>query len=458
MATVNLKSDSISKLIWQFSLPAILSYFVSELYNLVDTYFVGNAVGGDAVGALGAVFPIQRLVIALSLLFAFAAANRVAYLRGEENHDFIPQVIYECLLLNFIFLLPLILLTYLFSDQLLHWMGAGGRLTELAHNYLLRIIPGSIFLTLSTTLARILLAFGKNTVSLLVTVVGAVTNIILDMWLVNHLGMGVAGAAWATLLSQIVGFVVTLVVFIITISELNISFRSNCSWRPQMLKSLILQGLPSFVIESEDAVVLAVLNNIVFSLAGEDGVSILALNIKVYMFLFVVLLGFAYGMQPILAFNKGAGDFSRVRRCLKTTVFISIGVMTMVTLLFYIIAPQLLGILVDNQTLLNHATPLLRLMLIALPLLSFYYAVVMYYQAAGNSGLSLLLSVLRQLLVLLPLACLSYLFWANKLKDIFIIYPITDLWVAILGLFLLRRIFVICSSSPAGGKIQKIKS
>mgnify|MGYP001455787121 CR=1 FL=1 len=422
---LDLARDPLLPLVLHFALPAILSYFISELYNMVDTFYVGNAVGPDAIGALGAVFPVQRLVIALSLLFAFATANRMAFYQGLDNQEEAEKTVAAGLILNLIFMIPYTLIVYFFRREIMPFLGAKDALFIPAVDYVSIIIWGSTFLTLSTTMARILLTLGHATLSVILSASGAVINIIADHILVKNHGMGVHGAAYATLASQILSFVFALIAYLLITRKIAFRFRPTFSFR--RFKDLFLLGLPSFIVESEDAVVMAVLNLLLFRTAGETGVSVLAMDTKVYMFLFVLILGFAYGMQTIVAFNHGAGNSERVNKTVKLSLGLSLISSLVSSALFFIFAEPLLELFVKDQTLISLCKVTFRIMITGLPLLSFYYTGVMYYQAMGEAKKSLLLTLLRQIAILLPLAMVFVLLFRVRLRTLFFVYPLTDL-------------------------------
>lgn len=434
----DLANGPLLPLVLRFALPAIFSYFISELYNMVDTYYVGNAVGANAIGALGAVFPIQRLVIALSLLISFATSNQMAFHQGVGNQEEAEKVISAGLLLNLIIMVPYTLIVFFGRAWILPMLGAKDALFDPAMHYVEIIIWGSVFLTLSTTMARVLLTLGHASLSVVLTSLGAIINIFVDDILVMHHGMGIRGAAYATVASQIVCFLVTLAFYLRITAKRNVRFRPNFSLR--RFAELFSLGMPSFIVESEDAVVMAVLNLLLFRLGGESGVNVMSMNTKVYMFLFVLILGFAYGMQTIVAYNNGAGNRARVRQTVLLSLVMSLVCAVISTALFYIFAEPLLRLFVKDEGLIALCVPTFRHMIIGLPLLSFYYTGVMYYQAMGKALASILLTLLRQIAILLPLAAVFVYVLQTSLDGLFFAYPLTDLIAALISVLLLVRL------------------
>lgn len=433
----DLGKDPLLPLLLRFALPAIFSYFISELYNMVDTYFVGNAVGANAIGALGAIFPVQRLIIALSLLLAFGTANRQAYYQGTGEREEAEKTVSAGLIMNFLIMVPYTLIVFFFRHQIMPFLGAKEALFVPAVDYVSIIIWGGVFLTLTTTMARILLTLGHATISVVLTSLGALINIIGDHILVNKYGMGVHGAAYATLASQVLSFVITLIFYLRITRKLHFRFRPV--WSKERFMTLFSLGLPSFIVESEDAIVMAVLNLLLFKLGGEMGVNVMAMNTKVYMFLFVLILGFAYGMLTLVAYNHGAGKPERVMQTVKLSLIMSLIAGIVSTVIFYVYAEPLLNLFVDDAELIAHCVPTFRHMIIGLPLLSFYYTGVMYFQAMGKALASTVLTLLRQLAILMPLALIFVYIFRVDLGGLFFAYPVTDVIAAGISVYLLHR-------------------
>ncbi len=435
--TPDLGRDPLLPLLLRFSLPAIFSYFISELYNMVDTYYVGNAVGANAIGALGAIFPVQRLIIALSLLITFGTANRQAYYEGMGEREEAEKTVSAGLLMNFLIMVPYTLLVFFFRHRLMPFLGAKDALFAPAVDYVSIIIWGGIFLTLTTTMARVLLTLGHATISVILTSLGAVINIIGDHILVKNRGLGVHGAAYATLASQVLSFVVTLIFYIAITKKLK--FRFRLTFAKRRYATIFALGLPSFIVESEDAIVMAVLNLLLFKIGGETGVNVMAMNTKVYMFLFVLILGFAYGMLTLVAYNHGAGRADRVLETVKLSLVMSLvaGVISTAVIFFY--AEPLLQIFVDDADLIARCVPTFRRMIVGLPLLAFYYTGVMYFQAMGKALASTVLTLLRQLAILLPLALIFVYVFRVDLGGLFYAYPLTDILAAAISVLLLKK-------------------
>lgn len=437
--TANLGEGKLIPLLVKFSIPAIAAYFISELYNMVDSYFVGNAVGALAIASLGIVFPIQRFLIAFSLLFSFASSNLLANFLGAKNKEASSSIIPSTIYLNFVFVIPFVFFIYFFKEEILHSLSADGDVFIYANEYLSIVIWGAIFLTLGTCLARILLVFSRPVLAIVATASPAIINIIFDFILVDHFAMAVLGAAYATLISQVLSFVVSSLILLIILRKEKVSL--SWKFRLVLLYKLFTTGLPSFIVESEDAIVLAILNFIFFKVAGEEGIAILSLNIKCYMMMFVLVLGLAYGMQTIIAYNFGARNFSRVKRCLKISLLFNLFISSLMTLLFYIFAYDLLNIFVNDENILTKAVCSFRIMILCFPFLAIYYSLITYLQASMHELKSIFLSFCRQLVFLCPMMSVAYFLFDFHFIDLFYIYPLTDILASLIAAITFYFIF-----------------
>ncbi|MDO5732560.1 MAG: MATE family efflux transporter [Eubacteriales bacterium] len=427
------------RLLLHYSLPAIGAYFISELYNMVDTYYVGHAIGLTGVAALGCAFPIQRLVIAFSLMFAFASANQLAFQLGRGDRGEARHILFHASAINFVYLLPFSLIIFLFRDSLLPLLGAKGTIAAPAKEYIGIVIWGSLFLGLSNTWTRITLALGRIYISVFSMALGAILNIIFDILFVVHLHEGVRGAAYATLLSQILSAAFAAVVYHQSLRRNALRARARFSF--QRIIQLSRAGLPSFIVESEDAIVIAALNSLIFRLADVIGVSVLTIATKIYMFFFVIILGFAYGMQTIVAFNQGAGQYCRVRQCFRISLGLSLlSILPLYALGLYA-TEDLLAFFVSDSELIQVGVPCFRHMLLVFPLLAFYYSTTMFLQALGAERWASFLSLLRQIAILIPLAAFAVFVLKPSLSDFFYVYPVTDLLAIVFAGLVLKSFY-----------------
>jgi len=427
------------RVLLKFAIPAIFSLLVAELYNMVDTVFVGRYIGPNAIGALTVAFPIQRFLIAIAFLIGVGASTYVSRYSGENQPEKIKSTVINSISLTIVSLTIIPLLLFLFRDGLLYKLGASEATFELTKDYISIIFLGGIFQGLTVVCSQIMTALGNSKIGLYANSIGALLNIVIDYILVAHLNIGIAGAAIATVFSQFVGLLFVLYKFKDVIKHFKIKLSLN-SIAPNidmvLIKGLIAVGFSTFVIEISDAVVAVVLNNLLISKGGDTAIIIVGVITKISMFMFIAIIGISSAMQPIVAFNFGAGNSDRV----KDTVKASIKTVTIISLIFGVFimyfAPQMISLFLTDAKLLPEAVKALRICISLLPLVGLYYVGIYYYQAVGEAKKGFRLSLFRQLIVFIPLAVV----FVNIFGTIgaWVAYPVSDLISSVVSFYLLN--------------------
>lgn len=433
------EKGNVGKLLLKFSIPAVIALLVNELYNMVDTLFVGRVIGGNAIGALVVVFPIQRIIAAISMMLAIGSSTFVARKNGEGNYKAISNVIKNAITLVFTIMIPLIIIIFTFRDNILTMLGASDNILPYAHEYLSIIIFGSIFLCMTTVMGYIMMALGNRRVTLASTSLGAILNIIIDYILVFKLSYGVKGAAIATVVSQFAGFLYGYSKFRGIKKQLNLSF--GFSFKKEIAIGIVTVGFSAFIVEAEDGILLAILNNLLLNHVGDTGVIILGIISKVSMFMFITMLGIGAAMQPIAAYNLGAKNYKRLKKVIKETVIFAFITSAILWLVTYIFAEEIISLFVKDSYLIVESAKAFRIMVTVFPLLSIYYVTIYYYQALGRAKTSFLVSIFRQLIVMLPVSLILVKALDLGAFGVWISYPIADLTSSIVSIFLIKRAF-----------------
>ncbi len=205
--------EKIGKLLLKFSVPAIISLMVAEMYNMVDSMFLGQTIGANAIGALTIAFPIQRLFLAISMLIAIGASTSVARSCGDKDFENLKIIIPNAIVLMFIIISVVGTGIFIFQDKILISLGASENTFPLAKEYVSIILIGVLFQSFTIIASYIITAFGNTKIVLLSTSIGAICNVIIDYFLINVFSYGVKGAAIATVISQIIAFIYVLIIF-----------------------------------------------------------------------------------------------------------------------------------------------------------------------------------------------------------------------------------------------------
>lgn len=429
--------EKIGKLLFKFSIPIILSMLISELYSMVDTMFVGNYVNENGIGALVLVFPIQRFIIALSMMFALGTSTAFSRANGSEDSNKAKEIVINGFSLTITTMITITTLVYLFKEQILVFLGASDLLLPYALDYLGIIIFGSVFLSSTLFISNIILALGNNKVAIIANSIGAITNIIIDYILVVKVGMGVKGAAYATAFSQFVGFLFAYYNFRKVKKEYNI--KTKFTLKPSILIPIVLVGVSAFIVEAEDGIVIAVLNNLLQEAAGDEGIVVLGVITKVYMFLFVNMFGIASAMQPIASYNIGARNYKRVKETVKKAIlfaFLTSGILWAGTMIF---AKQIISLFVVDKHIIKSSVTAFRIMVSVFPIISVYYVSIFYYQALGKARASVMVSIFRQIIIMIPIALFLVKVMGLGAMGAWLSYPVSDILAAIFSGYLMKK-------------------
>lgn len=429
------EEEKISKLLLKFSIPIVLSLLVSELYNMVDTFFVGQVIGGNGIGALGVVFPIQRIIVALSALISVGTSTAFSRSNGKKDTKKSKKILENGFTLSCCVMIPVTIFLYFCKEQVLTIFGASKNILPLAQDYLGLIIFGSVFLALTIFISGIMVALGNSKISIISTSAGAIINIILDYILVMHMNMGVKGAAIATSVSQFIGFIYAYYNYRKMTKEFNVSLRFELD--KKIIVPIVLVGLSAFIVEAEDGILMAVLNNL---LKGSDmGIIVLGVISKVYMFLFVTLCGIASAMQPIAAYNIGAKNYKRLKSIMKKTNLYAFVTSTIIWAISMIFAPQFIQIFVKDMDIVMESVKAFRIMISVFPVISVYYVSIFYFQARGNAKTSILLSVSRQLIIMIPVSIILVKGFDLGQMGVWLSYPISDILASLTSYMLVKN-------------------
>ncbi|KOA19985.1 multidrug export protein MepA [Clostridium homopropionicum DSM 5847] len=417
-------TENVGKLIIKFSIPVIISLLVAEMYNMIDSLFVGQVIGAKGIAALTIAFPVQRLFQAISMLVAIGASTAVARCCGENDYSKIKRIIPNAFLVLIVMLLFLTAGTFIFRDALIVKLGASEAVFPYAKEYISIILFGVLFQGLVFLISYILNSFGNSKIILYSTLIGAVCNFILDYIFVSIFSLAIEGAAFATALSQLISFIYAFKKFMELKKYMNISF--NFKLDKSIYKGILFVGFSTFVIEISDAVVAVFLNKILAEMGGDMAIVAVGLITRISMFMFINIIGISSAMQPIAAYNYGAENYDRVRKIVRySTKLVSIS-----SILFWIVimifTRELLGIFVNDKEIIDYTVNAFRIVVSILPCVGIYYVVIYYYQAMGMAKLSVLLSIFRQIIVFIPLVYILVYGFNLGVAGAWIAYPVSD--------------------------------
>lgn len=430
-------NQKVGKVLLKFAIPIVISMLVAELYNMVDTIFVGRYVNANAIGALTIAFPVQRLVAAVGLLIAVGTSTLVARSLGEKNLNKLKTSIINAFCLTLVSISLIIVILFNLRKTIIFGLGASQVIYPFADEYIKFILIGGLFQCMSIVISYIMTALGNTKITLYTNIVGCIANIIIDYLFVAVLGLGVTGAALATVISQLLSFIFVLYNFREVKRQFKIKFTFKLSFNAKIMWTIIAIGFSTFVVEISDAIDSAVLNNLLFSKGGDSAIIIVGVVTKLSMFLYITIIGISSAMQPIIAYNYGAKNYKKVRETLK--VSIKVIAITSIALwgIFMIFARPMIGSFLKEQTLMPQAVNAFRISMLVLPVVSLYYISIYYYQAIGQSKKSFLLSIYRQIVVFIPATIM--LIGKFGVLGAWITYPTVDIIAFITSIYFIKQ-------------------
>lgn len=437
MSSKQFGEAKISSLLFKFSIPVILSMLVGELYSMVDTFYVGRFVGGEGIGALTVVFPLQRILTAITIMIAVGTATAFSRSIGNDNIKSAKEILQSGFTMVLAVMLPVALGVFLFRDNIVTIMGAGEAISAMASTYLGTIIFGTVFLSITVFISHTLIALGNTKISIISTSIGAIVNLILDIIFVQNMGMGTQGAAIATAASQMIGFGYAFYKYSQIRKTYDISI--GLKIKKSLIMPILIVGVSAFIIEAEDGILMGVLSSLLANSAGDQGIVVLGVVSKLYMFLFITIFGIASAMQPIAAYNIGAGNFIRLKKLMKKTIVYSIILTSGLWIFMMIFAPYLIGIFIQDNSIIVEATRAFRIMIALFPVISVYYVSIFYFQARGKAKSSIMIAVLRQLILMIPVSILLVKGFGMGANGVWLSYPISDILSSLASYMLIRN-------------------
>lgn len=411
-----LGTEKIGKLIRLFSIPCIISMLVNSLYNIVDQIFIGQGVGMLGNGATNVVFPLTMIALALSLMFGDGASSFLSLKLGEKKKEEAAHGVYNGFLLCAVVSLLFAIGTLLFLPQLLNLFGCTDQLRSYAIGYGKIIALGLPFMMLGITLNSIIRADGSPKYSMLSMVFGAVLNIILDPIFIFVFHMGVEGAAWATIISQFVTFLMNLL-YLKKLKNITLNHKAR-KYSFSVSKRVMMLGISSFITQMSFVFVASVANNLLghygamTKYGAEIPITVLGIVMKVSQILNSIVLGLAIGAQPIFGYNYGAHKMDRVKQTLKIVLGVSFIITTIAFILFQTIPDKLILLFGQgDQYYMEFACLTFRIYLMLVICNGIQIPSGIFFQAIGKSSRSAILSLSRQIAFLLPaMFILSHLF------------------------------------------------
>ena len=444
-----LGEEKISRLLWRFSLPAVVGLLINALYNVADSIFVGHAVGPIGLTAVTIAFPVMIVMMGIGMLVGSGGAALLSLRLGEGEFREAERIVGNALTLLLLGAGLSTLSGLLYLDPLLLLLGATPDVLPYARDFTQIIFAGSLALYLGMGLNNLIRAAGHPRTAMGTMLIGAVINLLLNPLFIFGLGLGIRGSALATVLAQAVAAVWVLLFFFRADNRLRLRWR-NLVLEAKLVREICSIGLSAFLLQIGTSVIVFIYNYQLFRLGGEVAVAAIGIINRVIMLLLMPLIGISQGMQPIIGYNYGAGSLARVRAVLRQGLLSASGICLAVFVVTELWAAQMVSCFTDDPELLAMGTQGMRLSFCMLPILAVPVIGSQYFQAAGRAGQAVFLTLFRQILLVLPLLFLLPL-WLG-INGVWLVGPVTDVGAALItGALLWREYRRLNRGGPASG-------
>lgn len=434
---LELGKQKISRLLKQYALPAIIAQIAASLYNMVDSIFIGQGVGPLAISGLAVTFPLMNLSTAFGTLVGAGAATMLSVLLGQKNYAAANKVLGNVISLNVIIGFAFMFIALIFINPILYFFGASGNTLPYAKEYMKVILYGNIITHLYFGLNAAMRSTGNPRKAMALTIFTVIFNAVLDPLFIFVFDMGIAGAAWATVIAQSAALIVVLSHFNDRKKEVHFEkgiFRLDM----RVAKDSLAIGFGPFLMNSAACLVSLFINQQLRKYSGDLGIGAYGICNRINFMFIMICMGLNQGMQPIAGYNYGARKYSRVKEVYWKTVWLAVAVTVLGFLVTELFPRTVTGIFTKDAQLLDLSSSGIRIMNIMLPIVGFQIVSSNLFQSLGMVRKSIILSLSRQLLFLLP--CLYFLPMAFGDKGIWMSYPVADALASILTIILLGRL------------------
>ena len=434
MKKVDLGKENINKLLISFAIPCVISMLINSVYNIVDQIFIGKGVGTLGNAATNVIFPLVIIFNAVAGLIGNGAAANLSLKLGEGKKEEGGKIVGSAVTVSIIFSIMLSVIAYFFLPKLVYMFGCTENVYQYAVDYGKIIILGAPFMIIYSALSQLIRADGSPKYSMVLLVVGAILNIILDPIFIFTFNMGVKGGAIATVIGQIVSFVMAIL-YLKKVKSVKLekeSFKVDKS----ITRTLGL-GLSSFITQSTVLALFVFMNNMMTKYGaltkyGADiPLSVYGVISKINSLYISTILGISIGAQPIIGFNYGAGNYERVKETLRKVLTINLVVGLIFNIIFYLFPKEIVSIFITNsdpnyKLFLEFAVIICHSFLLVMGLNFLEMTTSITVQSLGNVKKATMVSFIRQIILFIPIACFMAIYLHKGIYGVLNAGPIAD--------------------------------
>lgn len=414
----------IGKLLIEYSIPAIIGMTVTSLYHVIDSIFIGQGVGAYAISGIAVTLPLMNLVIAFCMLISIGGATISSIYMGQKDIERTTAVLHNVFILLFAVGIAVSLIALPFLDEILIFFGASEHTLPYARDFMQIILLANPIAYVFVGLNNVMRSTGYPRKAMYSALLSVVVNVILAPIFIFNLGWGVKGAALATIASQLCGMIWVLLHFTNKNSFIHLK-RGYFALQNKIIKSILAVGLAPFLLNVCACIMVIILNSSLKDYGGDLAIGAYGLINRMLMLIVMIVAGLNQGMQPILGYNYGAKQFSRMWKTLRYGIITGTIITTLGWVMFVFFPDQVVRIFSDDATLNSIASNGLTITGLLFPIVGGQIVITNFFQAIGKSKISILLSLSRQMLFLVPgIIILPYFYGTD---GVWISMPVSDI-------------------------------
>ena len=435
-SSMSMGTDPIGKLLIRQAVPASLGILVMSLNILIDTIFVGQWIGYNAIAAINVVLPVSFFIAALGMSIGMGGGSIISRSLGGKNKVKANKTFGNQITLTFIFTISFMLFGLLFKESIIPLFGGKGLLYEPAKIYYTIVLYGVPVLGFCMMGNNTIRAEGKPKNAMYAMMLPSVSNLILDYIFIYELKLGMAGAAWATTISYGICGLYILFFFVSKRSELILKF-SDLFFQLDIVKEIVSLGFVTLARQAVISFTILLVNNILFNLGGETSIAAYAIISRMLMFALFPVLGITQGFIPIAGFNHGADKRERVLEAIKKAIIYSSILASLVFGIIFTLSESIVRIFTDDPIVLGQTPSALRLVFLTTPIIGIQLIGSAYFQAIGEGIPALLLTLTRQGFFLIPLVLILPDYFGAF--GVWISFPLAELIATVVTILYLKK-------------------
>lgn len=433
-ATLELGTKPVGRLLYQYALPAIIAMTAASLYNIIDRVFIGQVVGPDAIAGLAITFPFMNLAGAFGAAVGVGASTAISVKLGQRDYATAEEILGNTVTLNVIIGLGFSIVCLLFLDPILLFFGASKATLPYARSFMEIILTGNVFSHMYFGMNAVLRAASKPKQAMFATIFTVVMNIILDVVFILWWRWGIQGAAFATIISQMLALCWQMKIFSNKRELLHLK-RGIYKLKAQLVKTIIAIGISPFLMNLCACIVVIFVNNQLVKYGGDMAVGGYGISNSVATVFAMFIIGLNQGMQPIAGYNYGSKQTDRLIRVLNLAIIAATCIMTAGWIAGEFFPREIARLFTTDKELTEMSIIATRYNMLVFPIIGFQMVVTNFFQCIGKVKISIFLSLSRQLLILIPLLAILPLFF--QLNGVWYALPASDATASVIAFIII---------------------